>query len=77
MKIESAANAACVRGEIVCISPSLYQFPRLVLEMYLMRAQAAFAAADCGGHFVWLLRTWRLEGSSPTITYGRLSQVRR
>lgn len=52
MKVEGAANAACVREEIVCIPPYFYQSPYLVLKMYLTRAQAAFAAVGSVGQFV-------------------------
>lgn len=72
MRIESAANAACVRGEIVCISPLFYQFSRLVLEMYLMRAQAAFAAARLGRQFVFSIRSQLVNRSSLAITQARL-----
>lgn len=52
MKAESAANAACVREEIVCMPPYFFHSLYLVLRMYLTRAQAAFAAMASGGQFV-------------------------
>lgn len=52
MKAESAANAACVREEIVCVSLHFYQSHHPALGMYLTRAQAAFAAVRRGERFV-------------------------
>lgn len=75
MNIESAANAACVRGEIVCISPHFYQSPPLVLNISLTRAQAALSAPGLGGQFVCPAGPQRVNGSSFAITHGRVSKV--
>jgi hypothetical protein len=84
MKAESAANAACVRGEIVCFSTSFYQSLYLVLRMYLTRAQAAFAAVASGGQFVsdsfgWLCERNALSAATAgmAIPQRRLLRTRR
>lgn len=67
MRIKSAANAACVREEIVCISPLFYHSPYLDIDMSLMRAQAAFAAVARGGQFVLTSTYGLLAGAVSAI----------
>lgn len=76
MRVESAANAACVREEIVCISTYFSHHSLSGSFKLSLRAQAAIAAGAPKGQFVGSAGLGRLGRLYRRIPQQRVTGVR-